>query len=34
MKKFEFYALRLIVRSITISLAAVAIVNIIMGGVY
>lgn len=31
MNKFEFYALRLIVRSITISLATVAIVNIIMG---
>lgn len=31
MDKFYFYALRLIVRSITISLAAVAIVNIIMG---
>ena len=31
MNKFEFYALLLILRSITISLAAVAIVNIIMG---
>ena len=31
MDKFELSALRLIVRSITISLAAVAVVNIIMG---
>ena len=31
MRKFELRALLLIVRSITISLAAVAVVNIIMG---
>lgn len=31
MRKFELSALLLIVRSITISLAAVAVVNIIMG---